>query len=245
MSAVDSPTDSFAAFHPELSPARRWAILVCFVLAAAIAIMSQLTMTTCLPSITSEFAIDTAQGQWLTTSYMLTMGIMIPCTGFLMTRFQSRHLFLAANAVFFVGILGTFAQSFGALVAVRCVQGLAGGLFIPLMQVIAFRLFPPHQRGFAMGIAAFSSIARSWAVKTFCDTLPTDFFSSPNRFVPGIRSRRISTFHLSPMRVSVVSTGQAGSSAFAFASIISIPPKKIRKRQIAEKPDNGAIVSFR
>ena len=78
MSAVDSPTDPFAAFHPELSPARRWAILVCFVLAAAIAIMSQLTMTTCLPSITSEFAIDTAQGQWLTTSYMLTMGIMIP-----------------------------------------------------------------------------------------------------------------------------------------------------------------------
>lgn len=159
MSAVDSPTDSFAAFHPELSPARRWAILVCFVLAAAIAIMSQLTMTTCLPSITSEFAIDTAQGQWLTTSYMLTMGIMIPCTGFLMTRFQSRHLFLAANAVFFVGILGTFAQSFGALVAVRCVQGLAGGLFIPLMQVIAFRLFPPHQRGFAMGIAAVALAA--------------------------------------------------------------------------------------
>ena len=35
----------------------------------------------------------------------------------------------------------------------------------------------------------------------------------------------INTFHLSPMRVSVVSTGQAGSSFFAFASIISIPPK--------------------
>lgn len=70
-----------------------------------------------------------------------------------------------------------------------------------------------------------SSIARSWAVKTFWDTLPTDFFSSPKRFVPGIRSRRINTFHLSPMRVSVVSTGQAGSSFFAFASIISISPK--------------------
>ena len=35
----------------------------------------------------------------------------------------------------------------------------------------------------------------------------------------------INTFHLSPMRVSVVSTGQAGSSVFVFASIISIPPK--------------------
>ncbi len=157
--AAEADPHPFAAFHPELSPGRRWAILVCFVLAAAIAIMSQLTMTTCLPPITGEFGIDTAQGQWLTTSYMLTMGIMIPCTGFLMTRFQSRYLFLVANAVFLVGLAGAFVQSFGALVAVRCIQGLAGGLFIPLMQVIAFRLFPPHQRGFAMGIAAVALAA--------------------------------------------------------------------------------------
>lgn len=146
-------------FHPELSDARRWGILLCFVLAAAIAIMSQLTMTTCLPAITTEFGIDTAQGQWLTTSYMLTMGIMIPCTGYLMTRFQSRYLFLVANGVFLVGLAGTFAQSYGMLIAVRCVQGLAGGLFIPLMQVIAFRLFPPQKRGFAMGIAAVALAA--------------------------------------------------------------------------------------
>lgn len=153
------PAAPCPSFHPELTDGRRWAILVCFVLAAAIAIMSQLTMTTCLPSITAEFGIDTAQGQWLTTSYMLTMGIMIPCTGYLMTRFQSRYLFLVANGVFLVGLLGMFATNYGMLIAVRCVQGLAGGLFIPLMQVVAFRLFPPHQRGFAMGIAAVALAA--------------------------------------------------------------------------------------
>ena len=47
-------------------------------------------------------------------------------------------------------------------------------------------------------------------------TLPMDFFNSPNRFVPGSKSRIMSTFHLSLMRVSVVSTGQAGRT---FASI--------------------------
>lgn len=41
-----------------------------------------------------------------------------------------------------------------------------------------------------------------------------DFLSSPNRLVPGIRSRRISTFHLSPMSISVVSTGRAGKLWF-------------------------------
>lgn len=38
------------------------------------------------------------------------------------------------------------------------------------------------------------------------------FFSSPNRFVPGSRSRRINTFHLSPIMESVISTGQAGNT---------------------------------
>ena len=63
-------------------------------------------------------------------------------------------------------------------------------------------------------------MARSWDVSTFCDTLPMDFLSSPKRFVPGIRSRRISTFHLSPIKVSVVSTGQAGNSFFPVFSLI-------------------------
>lgn len=146
--------DAFAAFHPELSPARRWAMLICFVWAAAICIMSQLTMTTCLPSILADFRVSTEHGQWLTTGYMLALGVMVPCSGYLTTRFQSRHLFLAANLVFLVGLVGAFAPSFPALVAVRCVQGLAAGLFIPLMQIVAFRLFPPQQRGFAMGIVS-------------------------------------------------------------------------------------------
>lgn len=44
------------------------------------------------------------------------------------------------------------------------------------------------------------------------------FFSSPKRFVPGIKSLNIRTFHLSPINVKVVSTGQAGSS-FVFSFI--------------------------
>ena len=142
------------SFHPEFSGARRWAVLICFVWAAAVSIMSQLTMTTCLPSILADFGVSTEQGQWLTTGYMLALGVMVPCSGFMTARFQSRHLFLAANLVFLAGLAGAFAPSFPALVAVRVVQGLAAGLLIPLMQIVAFRLFPPQQRGFAMGIVS-------------------------------------------------------------------------------------------
>lgn len=70
-------------------------------------------------------------------------------------------------------------------------------------------------------MSPLSSISRSCAVNTFCDTLPMDFFSSPKRFVPGSKSRRINTFHLSPMSVKVVSTGQAGNSFFTVCSHIA------------------------
>lgn len=152
-------TASYQAFHPELSQGRRWAVLVCFVAAGAISIMSQLTMTTCLPAIVAEFGIDTAHGQWLTTSYMLALGVMVPCTGYLTARFESRYLFLAANLLFLAGLLGACAPSFGALVVVRCLQGLAAGVFIPLMQIVAFRLFEPGRRGFAMGVSAVALAA--------------------------------------------------------------------------------------
>lgn len=59
------------------------------------------------------------------------------------------------------------------------------------------------------------------AVSTFCDTLPTDRFSSPNRIVPVSKSRKIKTVHLSPIRVNVVSTGQSGSSFVVFGSLLS------------------------
>ena len=67
------------------------------------------------------------------------------------------------------------------------------------------------------------SIWRRFAVSTFCDTLPTERRSSPNRMVPFSRSRRISTFHLSEIINSVVSTGHAGNSR----SIRKITPSRI------------------
>ena len=103
---------------------------------------------------------------------------------------------------------------------------------------MGFRLWPSSVREYSTlgGTSAYtlrlisplSSISRSCAVNTFCDTLPMDFFSSPKRFVPGSKSRRISTFHLSPMSVKVVSPGQAGNSFFTVCHAI-LPASKYIK----------------
>ena len=58
------------------------------------------------------------------------------------------------------------------------------------------------------------SIEREFAVSTFCEIPPREFLSCPNLLVPSNKSRMINTFHLSLMRVKVVSTGHAVNYIF-------------------------------
>ena len=79
---------------------------------------------------------------------------------------------------------------------------------------VVFRVWAPHA-------AAISVVGdfNSWTPGEHPMEKVTDGIWE--RFVPGIKSRRISTFHLSPMRVSVVSTGQAGNAFIVFCSFMA------------------------
>lgn len=75
-----------------------------------------------------EFNIDVSKGQWLTTAFMLTNGILIPITAFLIEKFSSRSLVLTALSIFTAGtILASFATNFPVLLAARIVRSVAQG----------------------------------------------------------------------------------------------------------------------
>lgn len=78
--------------------------------------------------------------QWVTTGYLLALGIAVPVTGWLVDRFGGKHVWLVALAVFLLGSLAaSVAQSAGALIAARVVQGVGGGLMLPVMQTVLMR----------------------------------------------------------------------------------------------------------
>jgi EmrB/QacA subfamily drug resistance transporter len=78
--------------------------------------------------------------QWVTTGYLLALGIAIPVTGWLVDRFGGKHVWLVALAVFMLGSLAaSVAQSAGELIAARVVQGVGGGLMLPVMQTVLMR----------------------------------------------------------------------------------------------------------
>lgn len=129
-------------------------LIVGILLAASfVTLLNQTLIIIAIPPIMTDFQIDASQAQWLTTAFMLTNGILIPITAFLIERFSSRHLLIAALTVFSIGtLIGAIAPNFSFLLVARIVQGMGAGIMMPLMQTVILTLFPPEKRGSAMGM---------------------------------------------------------------------------------------------
>ncbi|MEV5410497.1 MDR family MFS transporter [Thermopolyspora sp. NPDC052614] len=75
--------------------------------------------------------------QWATTGYLLALGIVVPVTGWLLDRFGGKNVWMFALAVFLAGSVGaSLAANAPVLIAFRIVQGIGGGLMLPVMQTL-------------------------------------------------------------------------------------------------------------
>lgn len=133
-------------------PIKRNAVLTVLIMGAFVIILNQTLLNTALPAFMKYFDITAGEAQWVTTSFMLVNGIMIPITAFLIQKFTSRGLFLTAIGLFIAGtLICALAPTYVFLLLGRVVQAASGGMIMPLMQTILFAIFPLHKRGTAMG----------------------------------------------------------------------------------------------
>ncbi|MGL4654763.1 MAG: MDR family MFS transporter [Sarcina sp.] len=124
-----------------------------FLLGAFVAFLNSTFMNVAIPDIMKDLKISVSTAQWLSTGYMLVLGIMIPFTAFLIDRFKTRTLFFMSIGLFTIGtILGATATNFDVLLAARLIQAAGAGVVMPLMQTVFLIIFPIEKRGMAMGI---------------------------------------------------------------------------------------------
>lgn len=137
--------------------ARVYALFVIVMLASAFGNLSQTAVNAMLPQIMDEFSLEVSLGQWLTTSYMLVLGIAVPAATYLSKRFSTRQHTFIALTFFLVGVLAdVLAPNFAVLLAGRICQAISAGLLLPLMQTIAMTRFPEGRRATAMGVAGIA-----------------------------------------------------------------------------------------
>lgn len=125
-----------------------WLLLV----AAFVAILNETTMAIAIPELNVALGIPPEQGQWFTSAFMLTMAVVIPTTGFVLQRFTTRQVFLAAITTFALGTaLCLIASGFVPLLIGRIVQAAGTGIMLPLLMTTMMNVVPPHSRGRMMG----------------------------------------------------------------------------------------------
>src|SRR5690349_4682223 len=128
------------------------AIIYTMLIATFVVILNETIMNVAIPKLMVEFSVTATTAQWLATAFMLVMAIVIPTTGFLMQRFSTRTLFIAAMSTFSLGTLIAGAASiFPILLAGRVLQASGTALMLPLLTTTILALIPMHRRGAMMG----------------------------------------------------------------------------------------------
>ncbi|HWU45777.1 MAG TPA: MDR family MFS transporter [Humibacter sp.] len=125
-----------------------WLLLI----AAFVVILNETIMSVAIPELMLDFQVDARAGQWLTTAFMLTMAVVIPITGFLLQRFNTRSIYIAAMSLFSTGtLIAATAPIFGVLLFARVVQASGTAIMMPLLMTTLMTLVPPEKRGRTMG----------------------------------------------------------------------------------------------
>ncbi|PFO01502.1 MFS transporter [Bacillus sp. AFS076308] len=128
-------------------------ILTALMLGAFVAILNQTLLNVAIPHIMNDLGVSANTVQWLSTGYMLVNGILIPVTAYLIEKFGTRKLFIAAISLFTVGsLICSLSFNFSMLMIGRVIQASGAGIIMPLLMTVFFALFPPEKRGKAMGL---------------------------------------------------------------------------------------------
>src|SRR4051794_36555057 len=102
-----------------------------------------------------ELGSTVSEIQWVVTGYMLALAAVIPVTGWAARRFGAKQVYVTSLVLFTAGsILCGLATSTGELVLFRVLQGIGGGMLLPIGQLMMADAAGPSRMGRVMSIVA-------------------------------------------------------------------------------------------
>ncbi|MEP6479090.1 MAG: DHA2 family efflux MFS transporter permease subunit [Rhodoglobus sp.] len=158
---AQTDTTSLADAEDTAVAARNRMALILLLAAVFVVFLNETMMGVALPKIQESLGIDATRGQWLTTAFALTMAVVIPTTGWLLQRLNTRPVFIMAMATFSVGtLIAALSPVFEMLIVGRVVQAIGTAIMMPLMMTTVMTIVKPNERGRIMGrISVVMSVA--------------------------------------------------------------------------------------
>lgn len=131
---------ALGSIDPGRDTARNNLVIRLLLVSAFVVILNETIMGVAMPRLMVALDIAAIAAQWLTTAFMLTMAVVIPITGFLLQRLNTRPVFITA-----------IAPGFEALLVGRIVQAVGTAIMMPLLMTTVMTLVEPAKRGRTMG----------------------------------------------------------------------------------------------
>ena len=137
----------------------KWVVAAVFVCGMFLDIMDTTIVNVALPTLQREFHTTTASIEWVVLGYLLSLAVWIPASGWIGDRIGTKKVFLFALAMFTVAsALCGQAHSLSELVAFRVLQGVGGGMLVPVGTAMLFRAFPPIERAKASTVLIIPTV---------------------------------------------------------------------------------------
>jgi EmrB/QacA subfamily drug resistance transporter len=140
-------------------PRHVWAISMVVVIGSIMSILDTTIVNVALATLAREQHSTLSKIQWVVTGYMLSLAAVIPVSGWAARRFGAKNIYLISLVLFTLGsALCGQATSTTELVLFRVLQGLGGGMILPLGQLMMAEAAGPQRMGRVMSVVAIPAM---------------------------------------------------------------------------------------
>ena len=130
--------------------------LIIFIIAAALLSTAQSIVTTGLSEIMIDFQISSTTAQWIYSSFLLVLGVMIPISAYIFRRFKIKIILLFSLILFLIGsIISYISPNIEVLITSRVIQALGAGILLPITQIVLLKIIPVEKWQVYMGLFGF------------------------------------------------------------------------------------------
>ncbi|MCW5722411.1 MAG: multidrug efflux MFS transporter [Devosia sp.] len=151
MDATMDAAPESAPHHPA-NAARNRLVIALLLVSTFVVFLNETIMSVAIPHLMTDLGVSASAAQWLTTAFLLTMAVVIPITGFLLQRVNTRPIFMVAMSVFTLGtLICALSPGIELLILGRVVQAVGTAIMMPLLMTTVMSLVPPEGRGKTMG----------------------------------------------------------------------------------------------
>ncbi len=146
-----NPTDDGWMTSGEGHP-RRWAILAVLVVSLLVVVLDNTVLNIALPTIQADLGATQSELVWAIDSYILVFASLLFTWGVLGDRIGRKRVLMIGLSVFGVASAAcAFSDTPAMLIALRALMGVGGAAVLPVTLAIITVVFPPHERGKAIG----------------------------------------------------------------------------------------------